>query len=63
MADFALLEGKDWREEFTRSSCDISKLKVQPQPKKIILDTFLKELENYMQLALSVATNPSTYKL
>jgi hypothetical protein len=51
--DFALLEGKDWREIFANSCCDVSKLKVQP--KKIEVPTFLKELRGFMNLAITLS--------
>ena len=53
MADFALLEGIDWREEFAHNNCDVSELGII-RPKKIEMDTFLKELQDFTQLALQI---------
>ena len=52
MADFALLEGRDWREVFASYNCDISQFKLQP--KKIEMRAFLEELQMYISLALKI---------
>ena len=59
MADFAQLEGRDWREVFDSAGCDVSKLPFRVQPKKIEVGLFLEELRRFVQLALQITAAPA----
>jgi rRNA processing protein Krr1/Pno1 len=60
MADFAQLEGSDWREVFANAGCDVSKLPSRVQPKKIEVGLFLEELRRFVQLALQITAASSS---
>ena len=53
LADFALLEGKDWKDFFISSGCDVSQISVIPKPVKP--ETIVEELGPFVRCALRIA--------